>query len=42
MVSPYQAQGRWQHSSGGEIEIKVDGPELGAECSADMCRDLPV
>eukprot|EP00439_Symbiodinium_sp_Y106_P057081 s482_g8.t1 len=25
MVSPYQTQGRWQHSSGGEIEIKVDG-----------------
>ena len=33
MVSPYQTQGRWQHSSGGEIEIKVDGPELGGQAA---------
>mmetsp|Transcript_6250 Transcript_6250/g.17896 ORF Transcript_6250/g.17896 Transcript_6250/m.17896 type:complete len:82 (-) Transcript_6250:212-457(-) len=24
MLSPYQVQGKWQHSSGGEIEIIVD------------------
>eukprot|EP00405_Crypthecodinium_cohnii_P010524 CAMPEP_0206429420 /NCGR_PEP_ID=MMETSP0324_2-20121206/6229_1 /ASSEMBLY_ACC=CAM_ASM_000836 /TAXON_ID=2866 /ORGANISM="Crypthecodinium cohnii, Strain Seligo" /LENGTH=77 /DNA_ID=CAMNT_0053895095 /DNA_START=83 /DNA_END=313 /DNA_ORIENTATION=+ len=24
LVSPYQVQGKWQHSSGGEIEVSVD------------------
>mmetsp|Transcript_7066 Transcript_7066/g.17076 ORF Transcript_7066/g.17076 Transcript_7066/m.17076 type:complete len:82 (-) Transcript_7066:111-356(-) len=23
-ISPYQVQGKWQHSSGGEIEVTVD------------------
>ena len=25
VISPYQTQGKWTHSSGGEINISVDG-----------------
>eukprot|EP00450_Noctiluca_scintillans_P005536 CAMPEP_0194496620 /NCGR_PEP_ID=MMETSP0253-20130528/13830_1 /TAXON_ID=2966 /ORGANISM="Noctiluca scintillans" /LENGTH=81 /DNA_ID=CAMNT_0039338039 /DNA_START=57 /DNA_END=302 /DNA_ORIENTATION=- len=49
VISPYQVQGKWQHSSGGEIDVSVDSsgksmvithPTVGKQ-TMDVSKFLP-